>query len=138
MRNPSVESSHTRGSSTSASWENVANTHILDEFWVEVDRRVNGLEDSGKHLLWMGIFESTFTSLRSDKRSVLWLFGFGNGSGASNLCNSGSESRNDDDVVVVLSKDGRFSAHDWGVGGSWGCGSKGWRRLGSSSVICRK
>ena len=64
MRNSSVESGHTRGSSTSASWENVANAHILDEFWVEVDRRVNGLEDSGKDLLWMGIFESTLTSLK--------------------------------------------------------------------------
>ena len=77
MRNASVESSHTRSSGTSACWENVANTYVLDELWVEVDRRVNGLEDGGKHLLWMGILKSTLTSLRSDKLSVFWLLGDG-------------------------------------------------------------
>ena len=80
MRNTSVESSHTCGSSTSASWENVANAYILDEFWVEVDGRINGLENGGKHFLWMGILKSTLTSLRSDILSVLWVFSNGSGS----------------------------------------------------------
>ena len=37
---------------------------------------------------------------------------------AGDLCKSSSESRDDDDVVIVLSEDGRFSAHSCGwVGG---------------------
>jgi hypothetical protein len=74
VRNTSVESSHTCGSSTSAGWENVANAYVLDELWVEVDRGVHGREDSGKHLFWMGILKSTFTSLGRDILSALWPF----------------------------------------------------------------
>ena len=77
MRNTSVESSHTCGSSTSAGWENIADAYILDELWVEVDGRVNGLENSGKHFLWMGILKTTLTSLGSDTLSVLWVFSSG-------------------------------------------------------------
>jgi len=81
VRNTSVESSHTCGSSTTASWENVANAYILDELWVEVDGRVNGLENGGKHVLWMCILKSTLTGLRSDTLSVLWAFSKGTVSG---------------------------------------------------------
>ena len=77
MRNSSVESSHTCGSSTPASWENVANAYILDELWVEVDGRVDGLENGSKHFLWVGILKSTLTSLISDTQSVLELFNNG-------------------------------------------------------------
>ena len=69
--NSSVESSHTCGSSTSTSWQHVANAYILDKLWVEVDGRVDGLENGGKHFLWVGILKTTLTSLRSDTLSVL-------------------------------------------------------------------
>ena len=67
MRNASVECSHTGSRSTPASWENIANAHVLDELWVEVDGRVNGLKGGGEQVFWMGILKSTLTSLRSNE-----------------------------------------------------------------------
>jgi hypothetical protein len=65
VRNASVEGGHTSGSSTSASWEDVANGNVLNELWVEVDSGVNGVENGGKHLLWMGVLETALASLGS-------------------------------------------------------------------------
>jgi len=49
----------------------------------------------------------------------------------ADLCNGGSESGDDDNIVVVLSKDCRFSAHSWRTGGNGGGygGGGGGRRV---------
>ena len=124
MGNSSIEGSHTSSSGTSASWENVANAYVLNELWVEVDSRVNGFENGRKHFLWMSILKTTLSSLGS-KCIVNGLVFGGAHLAVADLCNGGSESGDDDDVIVVLGKDCRFSAHRWWlvVGcGVWGCG----------------
>ena len=84
----SGEGGHTSGEGTSAGWENISDSNVLDESGVNGSLLPYGTENGGQILLRPRVFETPLHAL-GDRRA-----------------NSGD----DDDVIVVLAQNLGFSA----------------------------